>query len=688
MVQNEENKIMQEKIAQEKPAQEKPVQRRRSRKPAAKTAESGRKNDQQAKKEHNPAAKAPAKQQGNQPAKQSGNRPAKQNGGKQQGNQASDPAGKQNPGRKPANSAAKNDSRVQGNTGDQPKRRNSGNRRPQKAKAEQPTVRIIPLGGLNEIGKNITLYECGDDAIIVDCGIAFPDADMLGVDLVIPDFTYLQRVADKVRGVFITHGHEDHIGAIPYLLKRFDFPIYGTRLSLGLIEGKLKEHGLLRQAKLHVVSPSQNVKAGCMTVEFVRVNHSIPDAIAMAIHTPAGVVIQTGDFKVDYSPIEGDPIDLARFAELGNEGVLALLSDSTNAEKPGFTMSESKVGATFNTLFSNAEGKRIIVATFASNIHRVQQIVDCAVKYGRKVAVSGRSMINVVGKAVELGYLSMPDNVLIELDEVNRYPAEQIVLVTTGSQGEPLSALSRMASSDHRKVTVTTEDVIIISATPIPGNEKHVTRVVNDLLRLGAEVIYDKMYEVHVSGHACQEEQKILLSLTKPQYFLPVHGEYKHLRAHAKTAEMVGVAPENIHIGEIGQVIELNKKELKCTQTVEAGGVFVDGLGIGDVGSIVLRDRKLLAQDGLIIVVATINGKTKTCVAGPDIVSRGFVYVRESEQLMEEAKRVVAQALERCMESKVHDWTTIKMSIRDALSSHIYRKTKRSPMILPIIMEV
>lgn len=673
MEQNEEKKIV-TKPAQENTAQEKAAPRRRYRKPAANSGTAQKKTETAKTNETKTAA-----------PKQNKTTAPKQNKGTQTNAGAADkkPARTQNGNGQPEK--AKN---TQQTTKGQQTRRPSGNRRPQKPRTNQPTVRVIPLGGLNEIGKNITLYECGNDVIIVDCGIAFPDADMLGVDLVIPDFTYLESIADKVRGVFITHGHEDHIGAIPYLLKRFDFPIYGTRLSLGLIEGKLKEHGLLRQAKLQVVSPGQTVKTGCMSVEFVRVNHSIPDAIAMAVHTPAGVIIQTGDFKIDYSPIEGEPIDLARFAELGNEGVLALLSDSTNAEKPGFTMSESKVGATFNTLFSNAEGRRIIVASFASNIHRVQQIIDCAVKYGRKVAVSGRSMINVVGKAVELGYLSIPDNVLIELDQVNRYPAEQIVLVTTGSQGEPLSALSRMANSDHRKVTVTSEDVIIISATPIPGNEKHVTRVINDLLRLGAEVIYDKMYEVHVSGHACQEEQKILLSLTKPRYFLPVHGEYKHLRAHAKTAEMVGVEPGNIHIGEIGQVIELSQKELKCTQSVEAGGVFVDGLGIGDVGSIVLRDRKLLAQDGLIIVVATINGKTKACVAGPDIVSRGFVYVRESEQLMEEAKRVVTQALERCIEGKVHDWTTIKMNIRDALSSFIYRKTKRSPMILPVIMEV
>ncbi len=549
-------------------------------------------------------------------------------------------------------------------------------------------VRIIPLGGLHEIGKNITAYECGQDMFLVDCGLAFPDADMLGVDLVIPDFTYLEKNKDKIRGLFITHGHEDHIGAIPYLLKKLDVPIYGTRLSLGLIEGKLKEHGLLGKAKLNVVTPRQTVKVGCMAVEFVRVNHSIPDAVAMAIHTPSGIIVHTGDFKVDYSPVEGEMIDLARFAELGNKGVVCLLSESTNAEKPGSTMSESKVGQSFNTLFNNAIGKRIIVATFASNIHRIQQVVNNAVKYGRKVAVSGRSMVNVVSKAVELGYLSIPEGVLIDIDAISRYPAEQIVLITTGSQGEPLAALSRMASSDHRKVTVTSNDYIIISATPIPGNEKHVTRVVNDLLKLGAEVIYEKMYEVHVSGHACQDELQMMISLTRPKFFIPIHGEFKHLRAHSKLAQATGIEPSNIHIGEIGEVIQVDNLEMKVIGNVEAGGVFVDGLGVGDVGAIVLRDRKRLAQDGLIIVVATIESETGACMAGPDIVSRGFVYVRESEELMEEARTVVKNALNKCIEGNVRDWTTIKMTIKDSLSSYIFRKTKRSPMILPIIMEV
>lgn len=549
-------------------------------------------------------------------------------------------------------------------------------------------LRIIPLGGLREIGKNMTIYECGQDMFIVDCGMGFPDADMLGVDLVIPDFSFIEKNKDKIRGIVITHGHEDHIGSIPYFLKKFNVPIYGTKLAIGLIQGKLKEHGLLGKANLNVIAPKQTIKMGCMAVEFIRVNHSIPDCVAVAIHTPAGVVIYTGDFKVDYTPIEGEIIDLTRFAELGNKGVLCLLSDSTNAERPGYTQSERSVGQSFNTLFNQAEGKRIIVATFSSNIHRIQQIVNYAVKYGRKVAVSGRSMINVVGVAMELGYLHVPEGVFIDIDAVNRYPADEIVLITTGSQGEPLSALSRMAHSEHNKVSITSHDFIIISATPIPGNEKHVTRVVNDLSKLGAKVISEKMYEVHVSGHACQEELKLILSLTRPKYFIPAHGEYKHLMAHAALAQAVGVPESNIVIGDIGQVIQLDNVDIKVVNTIEAGGVFVDGLGVGDVGSIVIRDRKRLAQDGLIIIVATMQKKTGTCIAGPDIVSRGFVYVRESEQLMEDARKVVRKALDKCVEDNVHDWTTIKLNVRDALSSFIYRKTKRSPMILPIIMEV
>lgn len=552
----------------------------------------------------------------------------------------------------------------------------------------KPSARIIPLGGLHEIGKNITAYECGNDMLIVDCGMGFPDSDMLGVDLVIPDFTFLEKNKKKLRGVVITHGHEDHIGSIPYLLKRINVPIYGTKLAIGLIRGKLKEHGLLKQANLNIIDPKQNIRLGCMSVEFIRVNHSIPDCVAVAIHTPAGVIMYTGDFKVDYSPIEGDIIDLPRFAELGRKGVLCLLSDSTNAERPGFTMSEKTVGQSFNTLFNQAEGKRILVATFSSNIHRIQQIVDCAVKYKRKVAVSGRSMVNVVSVATELGYLKIPKGVFIDVENVDQYPQEKLVIVTTGSQGEPLSALSRMSRSEHKNVNITSDDYIIISATPIPGNEKHVTNIVNGLTKLGAVVISEKMYEVHVSGHACQEELKLILALTKPKYFVPAHGEYKHLIAHGKLAQQVGIPAENILIADIGQVIQLDDKSIRVVDSVEAGGIFVDGIGVGDVGSIVIRDRQRLAQDGLIIVVASIEKKTGLCKSGPDIVSRGFVYVRESEQLLGAAQAVLKDALDKCVQGNIRDWTTIKSNLRDALSSFIYKNTKRSPMILPIIMEV
>ncbi len=549
-------------------------------------------------------------------------------------------------------------------------------------------VKIIPLGGLNEIGKNFTCIECSNDIFIVDCGMAFPDAEMLGVDIVLPDYTYIERNKDKVRGVIITHGHEDHIGGIPYFLKKFNVPVYGTRLTIGLVEGKLKEHGLLASAKLNVVKPRQTVKMGCMAVEFITVNHSIPDAVALAIHTPSGIIIHTGDFKVDYTPIEGKPIDLARFSELGNRGVLALMSDSTNAERKGFTMSESKVGESFSRLFLKAEGKRIIIATFASNIHRVQQIIDNAEKFGRKVAVFGRSMVNVVGKAIELGYLKVPDGVIIDIDAMNRYPAEKIVLITTGSQGEPMSALTRMAMNDHKKVSINQHDFIIISATPIPGNEKLVTKVVNELMRLGAEVIYEAMYDVHVSGHACQEELKLMLSLTKPKFFIPVHGEYKHLRSHAMLAEEMGVLHDNIIIAEIGNVIETDGAEMKIVSQVPSGRVLVDGLGVGDVGAIVLRDRKHLAQDGLIIVVATIESESCTVVAGPDAVSRGFVYVRESEELMVEAKKILTKTLQNCMDNDIREWNIIKTKMKDALSDFIYNRTRRNPMILPIIMEI
>ena len=559
---------------------------------------------------------------------------------------------------------------------------------PARRAVKKTPIRIIPLGGLSEIGKNMTLYECGQDMFIVDCGLSFPDPDMLGVDLVIPDFTFVEQNVSKIRGIVLTHGHEDHIGGLAYLLKKINCPVYGTKLTLGLVEGKLKEHNLLGKVSLNVVAPRQTIKLGCMAVEFIRVNHSIPDAVALAIHTPAGIIIQTGDFKIDYTPIESEVIDLGRFAELGNRGVLCLLSDSTNAERPGSSMSESKVGNSFDALFKTAGNRRIIIATFASNIHRVQQIVDNAVRYNRKIAVSGRSMVNVVTKALELGYLNIPDGVLIDIDAIGRYPSDQIIVITTGSQGEPMAALSRMASGDHRMVSVTAEDFIIISANPIPGNEKHVNRVVNELMKFGAEVIYETMYEVHVSGHACQDELRLMLTLTKPKFFMPVHGEFKHLKKHAGIAKTVGIPESNIYIGEIGQVIELDGVSMKKVGTVTAGKVLVDGYGVGDVGSIVLKDRKHLAEDGLIIVVATIERESGAVMAGPDIVSRGFVYVRESEELMTEAKNVVKAAFRDCEDRGVTDWNNMKMSVKDELSGFIYRKTKRSPMILPIIMEI
>ena len=589
-----------------------------------------------------------------------------------------------------SNNTKKNGSCDRKNTNSSSASRRRSSHLSKRRQVKKQPLRIISLGGLNEIGKNITAYECGEDIILVDCGMAFPDDDMLGIDIVIPDFSYIEANREKVKAVFITHGHEDHIGALPYLLKNFDIPVYATKLSVALIECKLKEFGLLGKAKLVSIAPNDVIKVGCMQVEAIRVNHSIPDSVAFAITTPTGVVVHTGDFKIDYTPIEGEPIDLARFGELGNKGVLALLADSTNAERPGTTMSERKVGETFETLFKRAVNKRVIIATFSSNIHRIQQIVDCAVKYNRKVAVSGRSMINVVGIAVELGYLRVPEGVLIDIDHISRYPEDELVIITTGSQGEPMSALSRMAMGDHRKVEVSDRDFIIISATPIPGNEKLVSRVVNELLKLGAEVVYDKekMYEVHVSGHACQDELKLMLSLVKPKFFIPVHGEYKHLKKHADVAVSIGVDPSNVIITEIGKVIETDSVTMKIAGNVPAGRVLVDGLGVGDVGNIVLRDRKRLAEDGLIVVVMTIDSQTGELLAGPDIVSRGFVYVRESEQLMERANGVVCNSLIECMSKNPHDWNSIKSSIRDALSTFVFQQTKRNPMILPIIMEV
>ena len=561
-------------------------------------------------------------------------------------------------------------------------------RRPVRRDGAMTPVRIAFLGGINEIGKNMTLFECGNDMIIVDCGLSFPDADMPGVDLVIPDFTYVERNADKIRGIFITHGHEDHIGSLAYLLKKVNIPVYGTRLTIGLIQGKLREHNLLGRAKLHVVNPGDRVRKGNFVVEMIHVNHSIPDALALAIHTPIGVIVHTGDFKIDPTPIDGGMTDLARLAQLGREGVLCLMCESTNAERPGLSASEKKVGESFETLFRKARDRRIIVATFASNIHRVQQIIDIAGSLGRKVALSGRSLENVVSIGAELGYLHIPDGILINIDMINRYPNDKIVLITTGSQGEPMSALTRMAMTDHRKVVITPNDYVIISASPIPGNEKAVSNVVNELIKLGAEVIYERMYDVHVSGHACQEELKLMMGLVKPKFFIPVHGEQKHMLKNRMLAESMGIDRKNMITPDNGVVVELTPDSMKAVSTVPAGKVFVDGYGVGDVGSVVLRDRKHLAEDGLIVVVATIDASSGEVVAGPDVVSRGFVYVREAEDLIEDARRVAVRALEDCRVHHVREWGSIKTRLRDDVSRLMYERTKRSPMILPVLMEV
>ena len=555
-------------------------------------------------------------------------------------------------------------------------------------KAPKPSVRVMFLGGLNEIGKNITLFECMGDMVMVDCGMAFPDGDMLGVDLVIPDFTYVEQNKDKLRGIIITHAHEDHIGGLPYLLGKMSVPIYSTSLTNGIIGNKLREHSLPKPAELHEVKPGERIKLGCMEIEFIHVNHSIPDAVAIALHTPAGTIVHTGDFKVDYTPTWGGPIDLSTFARLGSEGVLCLLADSTNASRPGNTPTEQTVSESFDYLFKNAMKKRIIIATFASNVGRVQSIINCAHKYGRKVAFSGRSMVNYMSVASELGYLDIPAGVLIDIDMLSKYPPEQVVLITTGSQGEPMSALSRMAYSDHRKVSVGEGDCIIISANPIPGNERTVGNVVDELLKRGCEVIYESMYEVHVSGHACQEELKIIQCLTKPKYFIPVHGEQKHLRSHRNLAVSMGVPKENVYIGDNGKCLELHEDYMKELEPVPAGKVFVDGLGVGDVGSIVLRDRKHLGQDGLIIVVASLDVYDGHVISGPDIVSRGFVYVKESESLLDEIRHIALNVLEDCADRNIHEWGVIKNKIKDAVSSCISKSTGRYPMILPILMEV
>jgi ribonuclease J len=520
----------------------------------------------------------------------------------------------------------------------------------------------------------------------VDCGLAFPEEEMLGIDLVIPDLSYLEKNKDRVRGVVITHGHEDHIGAIPYLLKKMNVPIYSSRLTLGLLKNKFEEHGLNGSISLNVVEGGDKIKLGKFEVEFIRSNHSIADSMALAIHTPLGVLVHTSDFKIDYTPIEGKPIDLARFAELGQKGVLLMLADSTNAEREGYTMSEKTVGDTFQKIFMNAKG-RVLVATFASNVHRVQQVINAAVFYGRKVAIVGRSMINVVNVAMELGYLSVPEGVMVDIETIDKYPANKITIVTTGSQGEPMSALSRMASSDHKQVSIVPGDLVVISATPIPGNEKLVFRVVNELFKKGAEVIYEHLADIHVSGHACQEELKLIHCLVKPKYFMPVHGEFKHLKKHADLANKMGMPKENIFISEIGKVLEVSSDGAKFNGTVPSGNVLVDGLGVGDVGNIVLRDRRVLSQDGIIIVVLTLDSASGTLVAGPDIISRGFVYVRESENLMEEARVVTREAIIE-FEGKKNDWSAKKNLIKDVLRDYLYHKTKRRPMILPVIMEI
>ena len=549
-------------------------------------------------------------------------------------------------------------------------------------------IKIAFLGGMNEIGKNMTVYEYDGDMFIVDCGLAFPGAELLGVDSVIPDFTFVEENADKIKGLLVTHGHEDHIGGIPYLLKKINVPIYSTRLTIGLIKGKLKEHGLLDKAKLHEVNPSDKIKFGKFTVEFIHVNHSIPDAVGLAVSCQGGTIIHTGDFKIDTTPVDGDMINLPRFAEYGSKGVLALLQDSTNAERPGYTMSEKKVGESFLNLFRKAGKRRIVVATFASNIHRVQQIIDVAKHLKRKVAVVGRSLDNLVQVGEELGYLNVPDNILISIDEIKNYTDDKLVIITTGSQGEPMSALTKIANGEHKKVTASPNDYVIISATPIPGNEKMVGNVVNELMKRGVEVIYEKMYEVHVSGHACQEELKLMMGIVNPKFFIPVHGEQKHLRKHAQLAETMGLNKKNIFVGDIGNYIEISEKGIKQLEDVPSGAVYVDGYGVGDVGNIVLNDRKHLSADGIIIIVATIDSETGDILCGPDIVSRGFVYVRESEELINSARDLACRVIDETYNSRYHDWNSVKTSLKEEISHMMYEKTKRNPMILPIIMEV
>ena len=554
-------------------------------------------------------------------------------------------------------------------------------------KNEKAKVKIIPLGGVNEIGKNLTAIEYKNDIVVIDCGLKFPDEDMFGIDLVIPDITYLIKNKEKVSGIFLTHGHEDHIGALPYVLKQLNVPVYGTKLTLGIVETKLKEHGLLSSTELIRVKPRDVIRLNSVSVEFIKTNHSIADSVAIAVHTPLGVVLHTGDFKVDYTPIDGEAMDFARFAELGKKGVLAMMADSTNVERAGYTNSEKIVGESLTRIFGKTKG-RIIIATFASNIHRIQQIIDAASVYGRKVAVSGRSMENILNVAIELGYIELDKDTLVSIDQINKYNNDQVVIITTGSQGEPMSALSRMAASEHRKVNIVEGDTIIISATPIPGNEKLVSKVINQLFKKGAEVIYGSQENIHVSGHACQEELKLMQTLVKPKNFIPVHCEYRHLKQHGELAIKLGLDPKNVIIPEVGDVIEVTRSGIKKNGSVVSGQIFVDGLGVGDVGNIVLRDRKHLSQDGILTVVVTLSKESKTIVAGPDVISRGFVYVRESEGLMDEAKDIVRNILLDCEEKKITDWATLKSNVRDELRAYLYEKTKRKPMILPIIMEI
>lgn len=552
-------------------------------------------------------------------------------------------------------------------------------------KNENKPIKVIPLGGMEQIGMNITAFEYEDSIIVVDCGLAFPNEEMLGIDLVIPDISYLKENADKVKGLIITHGHEDHIGAIPYALKELNMPIYATKLTMGLIDNKLKEHGLTRSIKKKVVKHGQSINLGCFRIEFIKTNHSIADAAALAIYTPAGIIIHTGDFKIDHTPLFGEAIDLARFAELGKKGVLALMSDSTNAMREGYTPSERTVAKTLDHVFNEYRKERLIVATFASNVDRVQQIINSAYKYGRKVVVEGRSMVNVIKTAVDLGCISIPDNTLIEIEQMRNYSDDQLILITTGSQGETMAALSRMANSSHKKVIIKPNDVVIFSSSPIPGNEKAVSKIMNELTRKGAKIVFQ---DTHVSGHACREELRLIYALTKPQYAIPVHGEYRHLTSNAELAHEMGIEEDNIFVLHSGDVLELSKKKGEITGRVPAQGILVDGLGVGDVGNIVLRDRQQLSKNGLLIIVITLERYSNQLLAGPDIVSRGFVYVRESEGLMDEAKKVVAEALEECLSKNISDWSRIKAVVKDALSDFLWKKTRRNPMILPIIMEV